>query len=258
MLDKFEKIFIETNNEWGFVVLPNNVDENIPLVLHFHGNGGYVNESGADWIDEPRKQKFFLPVLESGFAIAGCHGTGNHWGRQSSLDANYNFFEQLKDIKKLNLNGITTWGCGLGASAAWLSTIKKLNNHVTNFISQQGVLNFESIIRHVKFKDDLVESHGFDPNLSVNDAIDIFRELNPINITENSINNNNIKLPNTLFIHGDSDENVDFQENPTLLHQILENNGFNSELHALKGVGHATYEHGEELGVLIANFITRS
>ena len=87
--------FIETNNEWGFVVLPNNVDENIPLVLHFHGNGGYVNESGADWIDEPRKQKFFLPVLESGFAIAGCHGTGNHWGRQSSLDANYNFFEQL-------------------------------------------------------------------------------------------------------------------------------------------------------------------
>ena len=175
MLDKFEKIFIETNNEWGYVVLPNNVDENIPLVLHFHGNGGYVNESGADWIDEPRKQKFFLPVLESGFAIAGCHGTGNHWGRQSSLDANYNFFEQLKDIKKLNLNGITTWGCGLGASAAWLSTIKKLNNHVTNFISQQGVLNFESIIRHVKFKDDLVESHGFDPNLSVNDAIDIFR-----------------------------------------------------------------------------------
>ena len=257
MLDKFEKIFIETNNEWGFVVLPNNVDENIPLVLHFHGNGGYVNESGADWIDEPRKQKFFLPVLESGFAIAGCHGTGNHWGRQSSLDANYNFFEQLKDIKQLNLNGITTWGCGLGASAAWLSTIKKLNNHVTNFISQQGVLNFESIIRHVKFKDDLVESHGFDPNLSVNDAIDIFRELNPINITENSINNN-IKLPNTLFIHGDSDENVDFHENPTLLHQILENNGFNSELHALKGVGHATYEHGEELGVLIANFITRS
>ena len=86
MLDKFEKIFIETNNEWGFVVLPNNVDENIPLVLHFHGNGGYVNESGADWIDEPRKQKFFLPVLESGFAIAGCHGTGNHWGRKSSLN----------------------------------------------------------------------------------------------------------------------------------------------------------------------------
>ena len=257
MLDKFEKIFIETNNEWGYVVLPDNVDENIPLVLHFHGNGGYVNESGADWIDEPRKQKFFLPVLESGFAIAGCHGTGNHWGRQSSLDANYNFFEQLKDIKQLNLNGITTWGCGLGASAAWLSTIKKLNNHVTNFISQQGVLNFESIIRHEKFKDDLVESHGFDPNISVNDAIDIFRELNPINITENSINNN-IKLPNTLFIHGDSDENVDFHENPTLLHQILENNGFNSELHALKGVGHATYEHGEELGVLIANFISRS
>ena len=34
MLDKFEKIFIETNNEWGYVVLPNNVDENIPLVLH--------------------------------------------------------------------------------------------------------------------------------------------------------------------------------------------------------------------------------
>ena len=165
MLDKFEKIFIETNNEWGYVVLPNNVDENIPLVLHFHGNGGYVNESGADWIDEPRKQKFFLPVLESGFAIAGCHGTGNHWGRQSSLDSNYKFFEQLKDIKQLNLNGITTWGCGLGASAAWLSTIKKLNNHVTNFISQQGVLNFESIIRHEKFKDDLIASHGFDPNI---------------------------------------------------------------------------------------------
>ena len=244
MLDKYEKIFIETNNEWGYVVLPNNVDENIPLVLHFHGNGGYVNESGADWIDEPRKQKFFLPVLESGFAIAGCHGTGNHWGRQSSLDANYNFFEQLKDIKKLNLNGITTWGCGLGASAAWLSTIKKLNNHVTNFISQQGVLNFESIIRHVKFKDDLVESHGFDPNLSVNDAIDIFRELNPINITENSINNNNIKLPNTLFIHGDSDENVDFQENPTLLHQFLENNVFNSELHALKAEWQASNHNG--------------
>jgi len=258
MLDKFEKIFIEFDNEWGYLVLPEKAENNIPLVLHFHGNGGYVKNGEADWIDESRKQKFFFSLLESGYAIAGCHATGNHWGRDSALKANYNFFEELKKINTLNLSNITTWGCGLGASAAWLASIGNLNPYVENFVSQQGVLNFESIIQRKKFKNHLIEAHSEDLDLSIEDAIKLFHDLNPITRTKKIITNPDIRIPNSLFIHGDIDENVNFEENPVVLHNILNKHGYVSKLHPLKDVGHATYEFGDELGRLVNNFISNN
>ena len=63
------------------------------------------------------------------------------------------------------------------------------------------------------------------------------------------------KFPNSLFIHGDADDNVDYSENPVMLNKLLSDIGANSKLNPLAGVGHATYEHGEELGLIIAKFL---
>ena len=171
MLNEYKKEFFNLDHDWGYVIYPKNISENIPVVLHFHGNRGYVKDGEADWLDEPKKQHFFKPVLDSGFAIAGCHATGNHWGRGSAIRANYKFFEQLKNNIELNLSNITTWGCGLGASAAWLTSIGELNPYVKNFISQQGVLNFESVIRREKFKDELIEAHNRDVSMDIKKAV---------------------------------------------------------------------------------------
>jgi hypothetical protein len=257
MLDIYKKIFLELENEWGYVIFPNDIKDEIPLILHFHGNGGYVKNGKSDWLDEPRKQKFFKPILDSGFAIAGCHATGDHWGRESALEKNYEFFDLLKNIDNLNINNITTWGCGLGASAAWLTSIGKLNPYVNNFISQQGVLNFESIIRREKFKTQLIEAHSHNTNLDVEDALKLFDVINPITITKNAAKIRKIQFPRALFIHGDSDENVNYFENPATLHKILTDTNTYSKLNPLEGVGHATYEHGDDLGALIVEFLKK-
>ena len=255
MLNEYKKEFFSFDQDWGYVIYPENISKDIPVVLHFHGNRGYVKDGGADWLDEPKKQNFFKPALDSGFAIAGCHATGNHWGRGSAILANYKFFEQLKNIAELNLNNITTWGCGLGASAAWLTSIGELNPYVKNFISQQGVLNFESIIRREKFKDELIEAHNRDISMDIEKAVQVFDPIKPITKTKLIIDKNEKKFPNSLFIHGDADENVDYSENPVMLNKLLSDIGTNSKLNPLAGVGHATYEHGEELGLIIAKFL---
>ena len=161
----------------------------------------------------------------------------------------------MKNIAELNLNNITTWGCGLGASAAWLTSIGELNSYVKNFISQQGVLNFESIIRREKFKDELIEAHNRDISMDIEKAVQAFDPINPITKTKLIIDKNEKKFPNSLFIHGDADENVDYSENPVMLNKLLSDIGANSKLNPLAGVGHATYEHGEELGLIIAKFL---
>ena len=58
-----------------------------------------------------------------------------------------------------------------------------------------------------------------------------------------------------MLIHGDADENVNYSENPVMLNKILLDAGANSKLNPLAGVGHATYDHGEELGLIIAKFL---
>ena len=40
-----------------------------------------------------------------------------------------------------------------------------------------------------------------------------------------------------------------------MLNKLLSDTGANSNLNPLAGVGHATYEHGEELGLIIAKFL---
>ena len=82
-----------------------------------------------------------------------------------------------------------------------------------------------------------------------------FDLINPITKTKLIIDKNEKKFPNSLFIHGDADENVDYSENPVMLNKLLLDIGANSKLNPLAGVGHATYEHGEELGLIIAKFL---
>ena len=103
------------------------------------------------------------------------------------------------------MSNITTWGCGLGASAAWLTSIGELNPYVKNFISQQGVLNFESVIRREKFKDELIEAHNRDVSMDIEKAVQVFDPINPITKTKLMIAKNEKKIPDSLLIHGDAD-----------------------------------------------------
>ena len=59
MLNEYKKEFFNIDHDWGYVIYPKNSSENIPVVLHFHGNRGYVKDGEADWLDEPKKQLFF-------------------------------------------------------------------------------------------------------------------------------------------------------------------------------------------------------
>ena len=51
MLNEYKKEFFNLDHDWGYVIYPENRRKDIPVVLHFHGNRGYVKDVGADWLD---------------------------------------------------------------------------------------------------------------------------------------------------------------------------------------------------------------
>ena len=64
MLNEYKKEFFSFDQDWGYVIYPENISKDIPVVLHFHGNRGYVKDGGADWLDEPKKQNFFNTIQQ--------------------------------------------------------------------------------------------------------------------------------------------------------------------------------------------------
>ena len=63
MLNEYKKEFFSFDQDWGYVIYPENISKDIPVVLHFHGNIGYVKDGRADWLDEPKKQKLFTKTM---------------------------------------------------------------------------------------------------------------------------------------------------------------------------------------------------
>ena len=44
MLNEYKKEFFNFDQDWGYVIYPENISKDIPVVLHFHGNRVYVKD----------------------------------------------------------------------------------------------------------------------------------------------------------------------------------------------------------------------
>lgn len=64
-------------------------------------------------------------------------------------------------------------------------------------------------------------------------------------------------LPEVLFVHGDADENLLYQENPVALAEVLKTCGAPYVLQTYPGVGHATYDLGERAARALTDFFRR-
>ena len=65
------------------------------------------------------------------------------------------------------------------------------------------------------------------------------------------------ELPEVLFIHGDVDENMLYDENPIRLSNVLGPLGARYSIHTFKGVGHATYQLGETAANVLTGYFGR-
>jgi dipeptidyl aminopeptidase/acylaminoacyl peptidase len=64
-------------------------------------------------------------------------------------------------------------------------------------------------------------------------------------------------LPDVLFLHGDTDENVLYQEHPVALAEVLKSCGASYTFQTSPGVGHATYDLGETAARAMRDFFTK-
>src|SRR6266508_4802910 len=87
LTDGEQTIFFQAGGEWCYLRTPVNyksaasTGRGVPCVIQCHGNGGYVREGAADWLDEAPKRLFVDTLVAAGIAVAGSYGTGNHRGR---------------------------------------------------------------------------------------------------------------------------------------------------------------------------------
>ena len=250
--------FFRVGGEWCYLSTPASYradpesGQATPCVLHCHGNRGYVRDGEADWLDEETKKIFISMLLDAGIAVSGSHATGNHWGRPSAVAANGALFDALTTGANVDKRRMGIMGGGLGGALVWNSVTGPLLGRVRAAVVQQALLSYESVIRHGKFKSPLMEAYGIPDDTPDDLATASLTHNDPLNRTRLLVAMEGAKagrlLPSVLFVHGDADENMPYEENPVALSKVLDSCGAENSFQTYKDVGHATYDLRETAG----------
>lgn len=266
LIDGMQTIFFQAGGEWCYLRTPENFRvqkiPGIPCVIQCHGNRGYVRNGEADWLTETPKTIFVDMLLQAGIAVAGSHGTGNHWGRPSAVAANAALLNTLEGQPGLDKSRMGMLGGGLGGAVIWNAVTGPLAGRIRAVVLQQATLSYESVIRNHKFKDQLLEAYGIPADTSDDLAVDTLAYNDPLHRTRLLIAEKGTAaarlLPEVLFVHGDQDENMLYTENPVALSKVLETCGGRFTFQTYPGVGHATYQLGETAARVIADFFCQA
>ncbi len=266
--DGEQTVFFQAGGEWCFLRTPSGYQANpvqgnaVPCVIHCHGNEGYVRDGEADWLDVEIRSVFVRTLVNAGIAVSGSHATGNHWGTPSAVAANAALYNALVGEANVDKERMGLMGGGLGGALVWNSVTGPLAGRIRAAVLQQAVLSHDSIVRNHKFKDQLLEAYGVPADAPDDLAVSSLAYNDPLNRTRLLASQNGTKtaslLPEVLFVHGDVDENILFEENPIALSKELDAFGGAYSFQIYQGVGHATYDLGEIAAKDITDFFKRT
>ena len=261
-----QTVFFQAATEWCFLRTPSDyvtAGPSIPCVIFCHGNSGYVRDgdyrvSAKDTLDDEGKSIFIRTLIDSGIAVAGSHAKGSAWGTPDSVFSYVALFHTLLNDANLDSRRMGMLGGGLGASALWGANMGPLLGKVKAVALQQAALNFESVIREQKFKADLLNAWGLPEDADDDLAVSTLAHSDPLQRIRKLVTEKGSDAPDLLpeigFFHGDQDENLLYAANPVAMAEVLEDCGAKYLLKTYKGIGHATYEHGQPVADDIKSF----
>ena len=143
----------------------------------------------------------------------------------------------------------------------WNSVTGPLLGRLKAICLQQATISYESVIRHGKFKSFLLEAYGLPADTPDDLAVAALSFNDPVTRTRLLIGEKGralaSELPEVLFIHGDVDENMLYQENPVRLSGVLGPLGAKYSFQTYEGVGHATYQLGEVAAAALNAYFRR-
>lgn len=259
--DGEQTVYFQAGGEWCFLRTPESYKASggaIPCIIQCHGHHGYVKNGEADWLTEDFKLAFVNSLIDTGIAVASTHATGNHWGRPNAVAANAALFDALLEGSNVDRERMGLWGGGLGGALLWNSVTGPLLGHLRAVVLQQATISYESVIRNHKFKANLLEAYGLPADTPDDLAVSALSFNDPVNRTRLLVEQKGralaSALPEVLFIHGDEDENMLYQENPVRLSHLLSPLGARFSFHTFKGVGHATYQLGDTAAKVLTDY----
>ena len=245
--DGEQQVFFKAREDWCYLWTPETFKADTPsaVVIHHHGNRGYVKEDAADWLEEDRKTAFLKAVMSNNVAIAGSHACGNHWGNPCSVKANGALLDALAASPHVDPNRIGLMGGGLGGLLIWNSVLGPMTGRVKQAAVMQAVSSIESIIRDHKFKDQQLVAYGLPPDMPDDEAVERLAASDPLPRLRRL--RKGAPLPRTAIYHGAVDDNVLPDANAVALAEALRAAGAEVKLELFPGVGHNTYGMGEEM-----------
>ena len=245
--DGEQKAFFEAGGEWCYLWTPESFKAGKPtaVVIHHHGNRGYVKEDTADWLEEDRKTAFLEAVMSNDVAVAGSHACGNHWGNPCSVEANGALLDALAASPHVDTERVGLMGGGLGGLLIWNSVLGPMRGRVKQAAVMQAVSSIESIIRDHKFNDQQLTAYGLPPDMPDDEAVERLAASDPLPRLQRL--GKGVPLPCTAIYHGAEDDNVLPDANAVALAEALTAAGAEVRLELFPGVGHNTYGMGEEM-----------
>ena len=261
-----QTLFFQVAGEWCFLRTPGTyvtAGNPISCVIFCHGNSGYVRDgdyrvSAKDILDDEGKSIFIRTLIDAGIAVAGSHAKGSAWGTPDAVFCYAALFHALLDEVNLDRKRMGMLGGGLGAAALWGAAVGPLLGKVQAVALQQAALNFESVIRERKFKADLLKAWGLPGDADDDLAVSTLVHSDPLQRTRKLIVEKGVStrdlLPDVGFFHGDQDENLLYNAHPVEMAKVLDSCGAKYLLKTYKGIGHATYEHGQSVADDIRSF----
>ena len=242
-----QRVFFKAGGDWCYLWTPHTFKAEIPtaVVIQHHGNRGYVHEDTADWLETEDKIAYLKAVMVNNIAIAGSHACGNHWGNPCSVKSNGALLEALIECKQVDSNRIGLMGGGLGGLLIWNSVLGPMKGKVKAVVVMQAVASHEAIVRHHKFKDQLLRAYGLVEDMPDDEAVEKLYDSDPLPHLQKLEKGSN--LPRTAIYHGAVDENVLPDTNAIPLAEALKAVGADVTLELFEDVEHNTYAMGKPM-----------
>jgi hypothetical protein len=254
--DGEQRVFFKAGGDWCYLWTPSTFKAEVPtaVVIHHHGNRGYVLEDTADWLETEEKVAYLKAVMTNNIAVAGSHACGNHWGNPCSVEANGALLKALDDCSQVDANRIGLMGGGLGGLIIWNSVLGPMKGKIKAVAVMQAVASHEAIVRDHKFKDQLLRAYGLPEDLPDDDAVKELYDSDPLPHLQKLVKGT--PLPRAAIYHGAVDENVLPETNAIPLAEALKAAGGDVTLELFPRVGHNVYGMGKPIQERLTEFFS--
>jgi hypothetical protein len=273
--DGEQMVYFQAGGQWCYLRTPKNYKADrdsgraVPCVIRCRGiadyvfvrEGTYQRFGSVEWENQAVRRTEIDELVESGMVVAGSELTGDHWGRPAAVAANCALLNSLIDKVNIDPNqvGLMTGG-GMGGTVVWNSAIGPLAGRVRAVVFIQGVVSLPSMMHH-RLWPNLLEAYGLPADTPDDVAVACLEANNPITQTQLLLKAKGKtyakSLPIALFLHGEKDPDVPYEENPVALSNLLKQYGIDFNLRTYWGRGHDLHTLGRPLAQEIREHFQR-